>query len=177
VKGEVREGGIRSPFFVRWPARLPAGKTYNQPVISLDVHPTVLAAAGISLAENDKPLDGVNLLPFLAARDGTAPAEQPHDALYWRFSFPPRRPERHKWAIRQGDWKLFTDYDANRRNQAEAAATEGIKLVNLATDIREEKDLSQQHPEKVRELKALWDKWNSQMAKPGGDAAAAKTAN
>ena len=86
--------------------------------------------------------------------------------VYWGCTCPPRRPERHKWAIRQGDWKLFTDFDSNRRQADESK--EGIKLVNLATDIREEKDFSQEKPEKVKELKILWDKWNSEMAKPGG---------
>ena len=173
VKGETREGGIRTPFFVRWPGKLPTGTTYDRPVISLDVHPTVLAAASISLPADSKPLDGVNLLPYLT----NAKPGQPHEALYWRFSFPPRQPERHKWAIRQGDWKLFTDFDANRRQRVEATPNEGVKLVNLAADIREEKDLSQQHPEKVRELKALWDKWNVELAKPGGDAPAAAPDN
>jgi len=51
----------------------------------------------------------------------------------------------------------------------EATENEGIKLVNLATDIREEHDLTAQHPAKAKELKALWDKWNAEMARPGGD--------
>ena len=165
VKGETREGGIRTPFFVRWPAKLPVGKTYDQPVIQLDIHPTALAAAGVSLAADSKPLDGVNLLPFLTGEK----SGQPHDVLYWRFPFPPGQPDRHKWAIRQGDWKLFTDFDANRKNRNEATQMEGIKLVNLATDIREERDLTAQHPEKAKELKALWDKWNAEMASPGGE--------
>jgi len=172
VKGEVREGGIRTPFFVKWPGKLPAGKTYDQPVIQLDIHPTVLAAAGISLPADAKPPDGVNLLPHLAGEKAGAP----HETLYWRFNFPPGRPERHKWAIRHGDWKLFTDIAGNRTADEGAVAGETIKLVNLATDIREEKDLSSQHPEKAKELKALWDKWNAEMMPPGGDNPAPKDA-
>jgi arylsulfatase A-like enzyme len=164
VKGETREGGIRTPFFVRWPGKLPAGMTYDQPVIQLDIHPTALAAAGVPLPPNTK-LDGVNLLPSLTGQT----AGSPHDVLYWRFSFPPGQPDRHKWAIRQGDWKLFTDFDANRKKRTQATQNEGVKLVNLANDIREEKDLSKEQPAKVQELKALWDKWNAEMAKPGGD--------
>ena len=44
-KGQTLEGGIRVPFFVAWPGKLPAGKVYEQPVIALDVLPTALARA------------------------------------------------------------------------------------------------------------------------------------
>lgn len=164
VKGEVREGGIHTPFFVRWKGKLPAGKTYEQPVIQLDIHPTALAAAGVTVPAEAK-LDGVNLLPYLTGEK----AGQPHDVLYWRFNFPPRQPDRSKWSIRQGAWKLFTDIDGNRARRAAGTGNEGVHLVNLATDPREEKDLSAQHPEKVKELKAMWDKWNAELKPPGGD--------
>jgi len=167
VKGEVREGGIRTPFFVRWTGKLPAGKVYQQPVIQLDIYPTALAAAGVKLRADAK-LDGVDLLPYLTGKK----AGSPHDVLYWRFNFPSQQPDRHKWAIRQGDWKLFTDFDGNRRRKTGSAGPEGIRLVNLAKDVREEQDLSQQHPEKVKELRALWEQWNAQLATPGGEASA-----
>ncbi|MDZ4689664.1 MAG: sulfatase-like hydrolase/transferase [Planctomycetaceae bacterium] len=157
VKGETREGGIRTPFFVQWKRRLPVGTTYDQPVIQLDLHPTILAAAGVSVPANAK-LDGVNLLPYLTGQK----AEPPHETLYWRFSFPPGRPESYKWAIRQGDWKLFSDIGKGDRLDADAA----VKLVNLADDIAESRDLSQQHPDKVRTLVAAWKKWNAELAPP-----------
>ena len=46
-KAQTWEGGIRVPFVIRWPGHIPAGQTYDRPVIQLDVVPTVLAAAGI----------------------------------------------------------------------------------------------------------------------------------
>jgi arylsulfatase A-like enzyme len=168
VKGEVREGGIRVPFLVQWKARLAAGKVYEQPVIQLDVLPTVLAAAGLPLPA-DAGLDGVNLLPHLTGQQAAAP----HDVLYWRFNFPARQPARHKWAVRQGDWKLFTDIDANRTRTNPPPGTDVRKLVNLATDLRESTDLSRQHPEKVQALEALWKKWNAGLAEPGGNPRAA----
>jgi arylsulfatase A-like enzyme len=68
TKGQVNEGGIRVPFIMRWPGQIAAG-TYNQPVISLDIFPTAVAVAGLTLkpAVRDK-LDGVNILPYLQAR-------------------------------------------------------------------------------------------------------------
>jgi arylsulfatase A-like enzyme len=161
VKGELREGGIHTPFLLQWKARLKAGTVYNQPVIQLDIHPTALAAAGVTVPA-DARLDGVNLLPYLSGKK-TGP---PHETLYWRFSFPPGQPDRWKWAIRQGDWKLFTDIDANRKKSKQEVQNGNLKLVNLANDITESKDLSQQHPEKVRALHEAWKKWNADMAPP-----------
>ena len=161
VKGEVREGGIRVPFFVQWKGRLPAGKVYEQPVIQLDIHPTVLAATGVK-APDAVPLDGVNLLPHLTGKK----AEAPHEVLFWRFSFPPKQAERWKWAVRQGDWKLLTDIDANRMKSDQPVRYGNRKLVNLATDLGEEKDLSKQHPEKVKALEEAWKKWNAKLATP-----------
>jgi len=159
VKGETREGGIRVPFFVQWKGKLPAGKTYNQPVIQLDIHPTVLEAAGVPVS-HDARLDGVNLLPYLTGQK----SGPPHESLYWRFNFPPNRPEHYKWAIRQGDWKLFTDIDAGRQRTEQTVKDGNVRLVNLAKDITESHDLSEQYPEKVKALRAAWEKWNAEMA-------------
>jgi arylsulfatase A-like enzyme len=73
----VYEGGVRVPALVRWPGRLRPGSVCREMVSSLDVLPTVLAAAGGELPP-DRVLDGRNVLPTLA---GQAPS--PHDALYW----------------------------------------------------------------------------------------------
>ena len=99
-KRTTLEGGIRVPFFIKWPRELPAGKVYDQPVIQLDILPTALAAAGAA-ATDDANIDGVNLLPYLSGEnDG-----EPHEALYWRFG--------QQMAIRKGDWKLV-QYDLRR---------------------------------------------------------------
>src|SRR5262249_2902144 len=61
-KGQTLEGGIRVPYFVSWPGRVPEGKVYNEPVSALDILPTACAAAG---AKTDAHVDGVNILPQL----------------------------------------------------------------------------------------------------------------
>jgi arylsulfatase A-like enzyme len=149
-KRTTLEGGIRVPYFVKWPARLPAGKVYDQPVIQLDILPTALAAAGIELpVEGD--LDGVNLLPFFGDQNDAAP----HDALYWRFG--------QQMAIRQGDWKLVR-YDP-RVDGMTGRATES-KLYNLADDIGESNDVIDEHPDKAEALQAAWDEWNKLNVRP-----------
>jgi len=138
-KGQVLEGGIRVPFFVQWKRRLPSGKTFEQPVIALDIMPTALAAAGLDPGKN---LDGVNLLPYLGAeRKGT-----PHQALYWRFGA--------QAAIRKGDWKMV------RLGEGRA------ELYNLAEDIGESRDLASAQPAKLKELLADWEAWNRQLMPP-----------
>jgi arylsulfatase A-like enzyme len=144
-KRTTLEGGIRVPFFVKWPAQLPAGKLYEQPVIQIDILPTALAAAGVD-AQDGESIEGVNLVPYLRGDEEGAP----HEALYWRFG--------QQMAIRQGDWKLVR-YDATvdgmRRQTSET------KLYNLAADIGETSDLMKQQPEKGAALQAAWDKWDT----------------
>ncbi len=149
VKGDLLEGGIRIPFMAQWKGRIPAGKTYDKPVISLDILPTALAAAGAE-PQAGAQLNGTNLLPFLAGDKTGAP----HDTLYWRFRFPPAQPALHRWAIRQGDWKLVKN---NR---------EPVALYNLANDIGETNNLAAAHPERVAALKAAWKQWDAANREP-----------
>jgi arylsulfatase A-like enzyme len=143
-KRTTLEGGIRVPYFVKWPAKLPAGKVYDQPVIQIDVLPTAVAAAGVDIGD-ETTIEGVNLLPYLRGDEDGAP----HDALYWRFG--------QQMAIRQGDWKLVR-YDATVDGMR-GQFTEP-KLYNLAADIGESNDLMGEEPEKAAALQAAWDEWN-----------------
>ena len=157
-KRTTLEGGIRVPFVVRWKGSLPEGSVYEQPVIQLDVLPTVLAAAGLK-TDTDWRLDGVNLLPHLKGEK----SEPPHDALYWRLG--------QQTAVRRGDWKLVR-YDqtadlagATSDAQSEAKVTQP-RLYNLAQDVGEGKDLAADHPEKVKELQGLWNSWAAELKEP-----------
>ena len=112
-KATTWEGGVRVPFLVRWPnGKLPAGKTYDQPVIQLDLFPTVLAAAEIK-ANPERKLDGVNLLPHLRGET----KDPPHAALYWRFG--------GQMAVRAGDWKLTKAATGGGRAGGGGAACDG----------------------------------------------------
>ena len=148
-KGDLLEGGIRVPFLVQWKDRIPAGRTYDAPVISLDILPTALGVAGVK-PQPDWKLDGTNLLPFLTGEKQGVP----HDTLYWRFRFPLDQPALHRWAIRQGDWKLVKNN------------TEPLSLYDLPADIGETNNLATQHPGKVRELEAAWQRWNAELKEP-----------
>ena len=47
-KSEVFEGGIRSPFYVRWPGHIAPGSVIDEPVGSIDLLPTFAAVAGVA---------------------------------------------------------------------------------------------------------------------------------
>jgi arylsulfatase A-like enzyme len=143
-KRTTLEGGVKVPFLVKWPGRVPAGRVYKNPVIQLDVVPTALAAAEAP-APADAKLDGVNLLPYLTGED----AGRPHDKLYWRFG--------QQMAIRDGDWKLVR-YDPVVDGETGKATPP--RLYHLARDIGENNDLFASQPEKAKELQAEWDQWN-----------------
>ncbi len=149
-KRTTLEGGVRVPYFVAWPGRLPAGRTFDQPVIQLDFYPTALSAAGVEVRP-EWNVDGVNLIPHLSGPT----LRPPHDALYWRFG--------QQMAVRQGDYKLVR-YDT-AADGGKGGVT-GPRLYNLATDVGEATDLSAREPERVKQLQSLWDAWNAKNVAP-----------
>ncbi|MCS6865465.1 MAG: sulfatase [Gemmataceae bacterium] len=148
-KRTTLEGGIRVPFIVHWPGKIPAGRKYDGLVIQLDIVPTALAAAGVPLKPEWK-IDGVNWLPYLTGEK----TGSPHETLYWRFG--------SQMAIRQGDWKLVV-YDLAAEG---GRGMSPPRLYNLAHDIGEETDLFSQQPDKARQLQAAWDEWNKANVAP-----------
>lgn len=143
-KGSLFEGGIRVPLLMRWPARLAPGVARSA-VSSLDVFPTLLAAAGIE-PPPDRPLDGVSLLPYLRDPNGAAP----HAALTWRYG--------SREAIRRGSWKLLRGPDV--------AALGGRALFDLERDVGETHDLDEQRPDLTASLEAQLDAWTAGLPPP-----------
>jgi arylsulfatase A-like enzyme len=135
----VLEGGNRVPFFVSWPGTIAPNRTFDEPVIALDIAATAMAAAGRPVPAT---FDGVNLLPWL--RGGKSGA--PHEALFWRLG-----PQK---AVREGRWKLvdWRDFDAKRQS--------GWQLFDLDKDVGETNDVSVQHPEVVARLTQRWARWD-----------------
>ena len=141
-KATFFEGGIKTPFLLRWPAQLPAGAVYRSPVAHVDIFATAAGAAG-ARPPADRVMDGVDLVPFLKGKAGG----DPHKALYWRSG-------RYKVAL-SGGWKLQVAQEPNR-----------VWLFDLANDPTERRDLSKARPDKVRELQAILAQLDAQMVKP-----------
>lgn len=160
-KGTPFEGGIRVPFVLQWPARVPAGKRYQNPVITLDLVPTALVAAG-RRGTLPEELDGVDLLPYITGKT----QGRPHQTLYWRKG--------DNWAVRHGDWKLL----------GHPATQAAPMLFDLAGDPRERNDRAAEQHEVAAALRKQFRTWAAGLAeprwryrrapKPKGDAARGK---
>ena len=143
MKGTLYEGGVRVPFLVSWPDKLPAGRTYDQPVSSLDVFATALAGAGIAMP-TDKKYDGVNLVPNLAGAVKTPP----HQRLFWRM------PGKQSFAVREGHWKLIRTGETPP------------ELYDLASDPSEQTNAAATHNEIATRLTAALDEWRKGLVDP-----------
>ena len=142
-KGQMFEGGLRVPCIIRWPGRVPAGKTSDAFLTSLEILPTLLKSCQVNPPQ-DIILDGFDLLPVL---QGETPSAR--NTMFWQ--------RRHDIGVRVGDWKWVN-------------SSRGSGLFNLKTDIGEQQDLSATHPEKLKELKQHFARWKKQMnaAEPRG---------
>jgi len=136
------EGGLRVPYVAKWPGHIAPGTQYAQPITNIDMMPTVVAAAGGKMP-TDRPIDGVNLLPFLESKQQTQAAR----TLFWRDG--PYR------ALRHHQWKLIS---------AELPAKDW--LFNLATDPTEKVNLAATEPQKLAELKAELAAHHANMPPP-----------
>ncbi len=147
AKTSAYEGGIRVPYLIRWPGQIPAGQVLSNSVISLDILPTALAAAGAA-APTNHPLDGVNLLPLVTGQTNALP----RDTLFWRT-----------WgrtsgqsAARRGDWKLHI----NNTDQS-------IQLFHLNPDgTGEFNNLATNNPARLLELMASFNQWEVKTLAP-----------
>ena len=138
------EGGIHTPYFVRWPAKIPAGSRYDSAVAHVDIFSTALAAAGVA-PPRDRVIDGVDVLDYALA-DPQPPLSRP---LFWRTGG-------YKVVMRDG-WKLQWQEQTGE-----------AWLFNLNDDPTEQVNLSldEAYSEQLRTLRAELDDLDSQMAEP-----------
>ncbi len=126
-KRSLYDGGIRTPMVVRWPGKIQQGAVSNDVWYFPDVLPTLCALAGATPPDG---IDGVSVLPSLFSEPQPELNSRP---LYWED-----HEQEFRQAARKGDWKAVrNDFD------------KPIELYNLAADRGEQKDLSDEHPERV----------------------------
>jgi arylsulfatase len=128
------EGGIRTPCVIRWPDHIPAGLVSNEIVHELDLFPTLAAAVGDSaMVPQDRPIDGVNQLPFLKG-------EQAHSnrtsALFFGSGD-------RLLAVKWKDWKIWYDYTPWATDTDQTSA---MRLFHLRSDPTEDTDLKDYEP-------------------------------
>ena len=155
-KGSLYEGGVRIPCMVRWPGRTRPGAVCSEPIVSMDLYPTLLDVAGLEPAAppSDAGVDGLSLVPLL---EGTADRLE-RDALFWHYPhyYPTTTPVS---AIRRGDWKLL-EYHEDQH----------VELYHLEEDPGEKQDRSTARPQLARDLRNRLHAWrervNAQMPTP-----------
>lgn len=138
-KGFVYEGGLRVPLLVRWPDQIRAGRVTDHPVVNTDLMPTLLELARVKLPTD---LDGVSYARLLRGEEIRG------RSLYWHFPHYNNQGGRPAGAVREGDWKLVTYYDA-----------EQTELYNLADDPGESKNLATREPARVKALRDQLIAW------------------
>lgn len=153
-KGTTWEGGVRTPCVVRWPGVIEPGRVSAEPVMTIDLLPTVCEILGVSLPE--RPIDGKSLLPLLR---GDAGAASPHEVLYFYYH------NNNLQGLRAGKWKLYVPH-RYRTMQGSTPGNDGMpgrynyvdmptELYDLETDVGETTNLAESRPEIVVELMPL----------------------
>jgi arylsulfatase A len=130
---DFREGAIRVPAILSWPAKLPAGTVRDQAVAGEDWFPTLMELCGVPPPK--VKLDGQSLMPIIRSAD--APSH--HKVMHWQWQ--------KFWAVREGDWKLIGHED------------KATLLGNLGDPEPEKKNHLGEQPELARRLQALHDTW------------------
>lgn len=138
-KQTLYEGGLRVPTGVSWPAKMEAGTESDRILLTMDIFPTFLEAAGISY---DGPLNGISFLPTLLGERQGKYREEP--LFFTRREGGMRYGGLTIQAVRLGDWKMLQNSPFEPR-----------ELYNLETDPYEEINVAEDYPEKLQELNAL----------------------
>jgi arylsulfatase A-like enzyme len=178
-KGSVYEGGIRTCFFVRWPARLEAGRKVDRIAAHIDVVPTVLEACGVDPPEG-VDLDGRSILPLLEGRR----VDWPDRTLYFQWHRGDEPVPYQRFSARRQDYKLVhagnvkpgagqvvgtrrvpSPADSSKREPATAIPFE---LFNMRSDPLETKDVARQHPKTVEQMRKHYAAWLADVSRDHG---------
>jgi arylsulfatase A-like enzyme len=152
-KLSLYEGGIRLPFIVRWPGKVPAGRVDETTVLAaVDMVPTLCAITG---AKSDASSDGEDLS---AALFGTG--TQRTKPLFWEYgrntkSFTYPEDAKHRSpnvAIRDGKWKLLANADGS-----------SVELYDVLADANEMKNLESDEPDVAKRLREALLSWRRSL--------------
>ncbi len=137
------EGGVRIPFIVRWPGRIPSGRVDETSVISgADWLPTLCSLTGTPI--NAVDFDGLDAGAAWLGKDFTR-----YNPLFWKAG------GNAPTSIRDGQWKLH--HPNNKRGE--------LELYDIATDPAESSNLALQHPAIVKQLTTKIEAWHATLPK------------
>jgi arylsulfatase A-like enzyme len=151
-KGWLYEGGIREPMFIKWPGSVSQGRVSSVPVTSTDFYPTILEMADLDPMP-EQHMDGISLVPLLT--EASVPEQRP---LFWHYPHYSNQGGKPGAAIRLGDYKLIEFFEFG-----------DLELYDLKADPGESYDISEQMPEKVKEMGELLHRWQEEAGAEGMD--------
>ena len=155
-KGWLYEGGIRVPLLVRLPGVTAAGATCGVPVVTTDLYPTVLAAAGLDARAEQR--DGVDLTPLFAGSESLGERD-----LFWHYPHYGNQGGAPSGAIRAGRWKLVEWFEDG-----------AVELYDLEADPSESRDLSGEEAGRAAALRTRLTAWretvDAAMPRPNPEA-------
>lgn len=159
-KGTEFEGGVRVPFVARWPGKIPAATTSNEPTMTIDLLPTLVGYAG-GVVNAEPKIDGKNISAIIEAKPN---AKSPQEAYYFYWG-----DALH--AVTSGKWKLHFPHpylhiieggSDGKPGKGETRKIE-LSLFDLDADITESKNVADQNPDVVKKLQMLGDKIREEL--------------
>ena len=165
-KRDLYEGGIRTPFLVRWPSQVTAGSESSHLSAFWDILPTFAEMIGQPVPEQS---DGISMMPTLLAQG----EQVKHDYIYHEFINKDNVPYSSR-SMRYGDWKAVQRAIVTRKKKGKKAEIQPqgrkvkfhpIELYNLKDDIGETNDVAKQNPELVAQIASLMDEAHMPLKK------------
>ena len=153
-KGSLYEGGTRVPFIVRWPGKVKAGSSCDQPTIHVDVYPSLLELAGA--AKPSQVLDGESLVKLFRQPD----AQLQREAIYQHFPGY-LGAGKDDWrttpvsTVQAGPWKLMEFLEDGH-----------LELYNLKEDLSEQHNLAEQQADRAKQLHEKLTEWRRTTQAP-----------
>jgi len=152
-KGTSWEGGVRVPAIMRWPNKIPAGAVQHQPLMTIDLLPTIAGLVGAELPK--QIIDGKNVWPLISMEEN---AVSPQEVYYFYYN------KNELQAVMMGNWKLYLPHsyrtvpsDQPKRNDGTPVGYQMIKLekaelYNLESDISEKINVLEKYPDVAKQL-------------------------
>lgn len=174
AKGHMHEGGYKVPGIIRWPGHIEAGTTSREPVNGTDFLPSLAAITGAEF-QPEKTVDGINVFPALV--EGKK-LDRPIPMIWWLFHARGGK----EVTMRAGDYKILANMLPQKKITVnDAAPPDGVSIMdfikeaelgnftiyNLEKDPNETRELSQEEPEKLEELKKQMIKLHSEIRAEG----------
>lgn len=186
MKAKSWEGGIRVPMIARWPGKIPGGRVSKQVAATIDIFPTFCTLAGAPLPD-DRVIDGADILPLMTSSS----AGSPHEAIFamsgdqlhivrsgkWKLHVRSPGPE-NRYRKDVSDWvdprgpdgvTILAPYEQARPNQYPGVLTgdppKDMMLFDLEADPAEQHDVAAKHPEIVKRLSTLFERYDEEARK------------